>query len=166
MQTLATGASSTMAAPSQPWCWAYLGARRAQACPVQFQRCSGHSAITSNQATHRKPGELVHEAAAAAAGVPLIKRFSGGGTVVVDDDTLFATLIFNASALPDVECYPRPVMRWSERFYQPVFQPYGDFSLREHGARHAARLGFAGGLSCAAQRHQGAAWLACRLRFW
>ncbi len=81
----------------------------------------------------RKPGELVHEAAAAAAGVPLIKRFSGGGTVVVDADTLFATLILNASALPDVECYPRPIMRWSERFYQPVFAPYGDFSLREHG---------------------------------
>lgn len=76
----------------------------------------------------------MHEEAAARAGMPLIKRFSGGGTVVVDADTLFATVIMNAAALPDVECYPRPVMRWSERFYTPVFAPYGDFSLREHGA--------------------------------
>ena len=76
----------------------------------------------------------MHEEAAARAGMPLIKRFSGGGTVVVDADTLFATLIMNAAALPDVECYPRPVMRWSERFYTPVFAPYGNFSLREHGA--------------------------------
>ncbi|KAK9827635.1 hypothetical protein WJX81_001632 [Elliptochloris bilobata] len=79
-----------------------------------------------------KSGELVHEEAAAAAGLPLIKRFSGGGTVVVDADTLFATIIMNAAALPDVECYPRPVMRWSELFYTPIFAPYGDFSLREH----------------------------------
>jgi hypothetical protein len=25
------------------------------------------------------------------------------------------------------------VMQWSERFYSPVFSPYGDFKLSEHG---------------------------------
>ena len=32
-----------------------------------------------------------------AAGIPLIKRFSGGGTVVVDQDTVFATLVMEGS---------------------------------------------------------------------
>lgn len=42
-----------------------------------------------------KPRELVHGAAAAAAGVPLLRRFTGGGTVVVDGDTIFTSLIMN-----------------------------------------------------------------------
>ena len=63
----------------------------------------------------------------------LIKRFSGGGTVIVDENTLFATLIMAQPAIPDVECYPRSIMRWSQEFYDPVFLPYGDFSLQEHG---------------------------------
>lgn len=42
-----------------------------------------------------KPELLVHGAAAAAAGVPLIKRFTGGGTVVVDADTVFTSLIMS-----------------------------------------------------------------------
>ena len=37
--------------------------------------------------------------------------------------------------LPEgVECFPRPLMRWSEDFYRPVFSPFGDFLLRENGA--------------------------------
>ena len=33
--------------------------------------------------------------------------------------------------LPEgVECFPRPLMRWSEDFYRPVFSPFGDFLLR------------------------------------
>ncbi|KAK9819795.1 hypothetical protein WJX72_002465 [[Myrmecia] bisecta] len=79
-----------------------------------------------------KPEELIHMSAARSPKVQVIKRFSGGGTVVVDQDTVFATLIMQASALPDVECYPRPVMRWSESFYSPVFAPYGPFQLQEH----------------------------------
>jgi len=79
-----------------------------------------------------KPGELVHQEAARNQGVQLIKRFSGGGTVVVDDNTLFATIIMQGRALPNIECYPRPIMQWSREFYGPVFSPYGDFHLQEH----------------------------------
>ena len=83
---------------------------------------------------NRKVEQLVHTEAAKSAGVPVIRRFSGGGTVIVDRDTLFATLIMQGAALPHVECYPRPIMRWSESFYARVFSEYGSFSLREHGA--------------------------------
>jgi hypothetical protein len=40
-----------------------------------------------------KVPELVRPSVAAAAGLPVIKRFSGGGTVVVDGDTLLTSLI-------------------------------------------------------------------------
>ncbi len=41
----------------------------------------------------RRPHELLHVSAARAAGVQVLRRFTGGGTVVVDSDTLFTTLI-------------------------------------------------------------------------
>ena len=81
----------------------------------------------------RKKDELIHTDVARAAGIDVIKRFSGGGTVVVDHNTVFATLIMQASAIPGVECYPRPVMQWSEGFYKPLFSPHGAFQLQEHG---------------------------------
>lgn len=84
----------------------------------------------------RKVEELIHADTAKAKGVQVIKRFSGGGTVVVDSNTLFCTLIFNAADVPGVDCHPRPVMQWSERFYSPVFKPHGDFRLREHGTHN------------------------------
>ena len=37
--------------------------------------------------------KLVHEADATAAGVSVVKRFTGGGTVVVDENTIFASII-------------------------------------------------------------------------
>lgn len=82
---------------------------------------------------HRKAEQLVHIPEALAAGVPVIKRFSGGGTVAVDRDTVFGTLIMDAAELPAVECYPRPIMAWSEGFYGSVFSPYGPFGLRDNG---------------------------------
>lgn len=84
----------------------------------------------------RKPDTLIHVEAAKAAGIQVIKRFTGGGTVVVDHNTTFCSLIFRAEDVEGVECYPRPVMQWSEGFYKPVFAPHGEFSLREHGAAH------------------------------
>lgn len=79
-----------------------------------------------------KPERLVHEEAAAADGVPLIKRFSGGGTVYVDGDCVMVSLLCARDALPGVDAFPRPIMRWSERFYEGVFPPSARFSLQEH----------------------------------
>ncbi len=93
--------------------------------------CSDHDSFFKSVV--RKPEALVHIGAAKATGVQVIKRFTGGGTVVVDHNTTFSTLICNASDVEGVECYPRPVMQWSEGFYRPIFGPHGDFSLREHG---------------------------------
>ncbi|CAL8460585.1 g114 [Coccomyxa elongata] len=79
-----------------------------------------------------KPDALIHMEAAKAAGIQVIKRFTGGGTVVVDHNTTFCSLIFRGADVEGVECYPRPVMQWSEGFYKSVFAPHGDFSLRDH----------------------------------
>lgn len=81
----------------------------------------------------RKPHELINIPAAKKNGIQVIKRFSGGGTVVTDEDTIFATLIMQSAAVPDVELYPRPLMRWSEQLYKHVFVPYGPFNLQENG---------------------------------
>ena len=106
----------------------------------------------------RKVEELVHVDKAKAAGMQVIKRFSGGGTVVVDGDTVFSTLILQAAAVPGVECYPRPIMRWSEDFYRPVFGAHGDFSLREHGVACACCITACS--HCALGRPDGACWSA------
>jgi len=85
---------------------------------------------------HRKPQDLINVPAAKAEGIQIIKRFSGGGTVVTDENTIFATVILQTAVLPpDVECYPRPLMKWSESLYSPVFSPYGHFNLQENGKR-------------------------------
>jgi hypothetical protein len=39
-------------------------------------------------------------------------------------------------AVPGLECFPVPIMRWTEQFYLEVFQKHGGFKLREHG-KHA-----------------------------
>ena len=59
----------------------------------------------------RKTHQLVHEPAARAAGVQVVKRFSGGGTVVVDGDTQFVTLIINQPDLAGVPAQPRTIMQ-------------------------------------------------------
>jgi len=80
--------------------------------------------------------------AVAAAGVPVIRRFSGGGTVFIDRSTLFSSLISTAEFLqPDqalptppptcahmspqhthqVRVFPREVMRWMGAFYGRAF---------------------------------------------
>ncbi|KAL6770699.1 LPL3 [Auxenochlorella protothecoides x Auxenochlorella symbiontica] len=79
-----------------------------------------------------KPEVLVHEVAARKAGVTLIRRFTGGGTVVVDSDTLFTGLIMGVDEVPGLEPFPRPIMKWTEDLFKPVFGKYGDFALREH----------------------------------
>lgn len=82
----------------------------------------------------RKPNEMVHLERAAAAGVPIIRRFTGGGTVVVDSDSILTSLIIHGpSTLPELPCYPRPIMSWTEKVYAPLLSGLGGFKLEEHG---------------------------------
>jgi len=46
--------------------------------------------------------------AVAAAGVPVIRRFSGGGTVFIDRSTLFSSLISTAEFLQPDQALPTP----------------------------------------------------------
>ena len=62
--------------------------------------------------------------------IPVIRRFSGGGTVVVDDKTLFISFIFQNSSHQELTT-PRAFMKWTEDFYNPIFQPH-DFRLIEN----------------------------------
>jgi len=68
-----------------------------------------------------KVEELVHIDKAQDLKIPVIKRFSGGGTVVVDEDTLFATLIFNSVDVK-VPCFPEPIYKFTESMYKVVFE--------------------------------------------
>lgn len=70
-------------------------------------------------------------APAAAAALPVYRRFTGGGTVVVDGDTLFASLVLSQAAA-GVPCYPAPLMAWSGRLYDGVFRGLPSFELREN----------------------------------
>ena len=81
-----------------------------------------------------KPDQMVHADRAKAEGLPLIKRFSGGGTVVVDEDTLYATFIIGAGALPDVAAYPDPMLEWTSDIYDDALNACGapNFALRAH----------------------------------
>lgn len=93
-----------------------------------------------------KPEEQVDLAAAAAAGVPVIRRFSGGGSVVVDGGTLLVGLAGPAAAVLGAReaaapadspalLGPRALMAWTEGVYGPVFRGIGPFALRENGER-------------------------------
>lgn len=64
---------------------------------------------------------LIEETKFQASPIPIIRRFSGGGTVVVDEHTLFVTFILNTHTL-NVPSFPGDVFRWTEQFYQPVFE--------------------------------------------
>ncbi|GFR48155.1 hypothetical protein Agub_g9990 [Astrephomene gubernaculifera] len=81
-----------------------------------------------------RPQELVHCEEALQHGIQAIRRFTGGGTVVVDQDTVFSTLIMQGSSLPQVDCFPHPIMAWTEKLYRPAFAAAGcpDFTLREN----------------------------------
>ena len=81
---------------------------------------------------------MLHTSRVLAAGVPVVRRYSGGGTVVVDCDTQLVSFIFSAQAAPDVQAFPAPLMKWSGLFYSGVFAEHADFGLQENGARCAA----------------------------
>jgi lipoate-protein ligase A len=77
-----------------------------------------------------KPHLLLHCEQVMINQVPVIRRFSGGGTVIVDQNTLFASFIFNHNLL-SIPAQPETIMKWSESFYSDVFQLPG-FKLREN----------------------------------
>ena len=83
-----------------------------------------------------KPADLVHEPAAAAVAVPLIRRFSGGGTVVVDGGSVLVTLAGDDGHLPPAVAGrgPRPLMAWTADVWAPLFGGGGrGYRLAEHG---------------------------------
>ncbi|WP_420421576.1 lipoyl protein ligase domain-containing protein [Simkania sp.] len=77
-----------------------------------------------------KPQKLIDSNKMTSAPIPLIKRYSGGGTVIVDSDTLFVSFIFQKE-IHSFPCYPEPILRWSEEFYQEALS-IPDFHLREN----------------------------------
>lgn len=77
-----------------------------------------------------KTEELVNVSKMEEAPIPLIKRYSGGGTVIVDSNTLFVTFIFQKKIFP-FPCFPEPILRWSEEFYQKALNIEG-FALKEN----------------------------------
>ena len=83
-----------------------------------------------------KPEMLVQLDAVKNARVPVIRRFSGGGTVVVDSGTVFASFVCSRDAVPEKPSFPRELMEWSAKFYEPVFSRLcgntSPFSLREN----------------------------------
>lgn len=77
-----------------------------------------------------KPHDLINMSKIAEDPIPLIKRYSGGGTVIVDANTLFVSFIFQKD-IHAFSCYPEPILRWSEEFYQEAL-PIPNFELREN----------------------------------
>ena len=77
-----------------------------------------------------KPHDLINMNKIAEEPIPLIKRYSGGGTVIVDANTLFVSFIFQKD-VHSFPCYPEPILRWSEKFYQEAL-PIPNFELREN----------------------------------
>lgn len=77
-----------------------------------------------------KPTEQINTQRLLQAPIPVIRRFSGGGTVVVDENTLFITFICNHSSV-SIPPFPPSIMKWTARFYEPLFHPH-PFLLREN----------------------------------
>ncbi len=69
-----------------------------------------------------KTNQWINESLLQSKPLPVIRRFSGGGTVVVDENTIFATFIFNADEI-QVPCCPEKIMRWTEGIYRPLLGP-------------------------------------------
>jgi hypothetical protein len=55
--------------------------------------------------------------------------------VIVDSNSIMTSIIMHGpSAVPDVACYPRPIMSWTEGVFGNYLKQYNKkFSLRENG---------------------------------
>ncbi len=69
-----------------------------------------------------KPEHLIHPTS-----LPVIRRFSGGGTVLVDNNTCFATVICNHSAL-SIKPFPKQILEWNGSLHSTL----SGFSIEEN----------------------------------
>lgn len=70
-----------------------------------------------------KPKELVDLESVRVNGISMVKRFSGGGTVVVDHSSLLTTFIGRTDMAPNLNPYPRDIMKWSgDDIFGPAFR--------------------------------------------
>jgi hypothetical protein len=72
-----------------------------------------------------------------------------------------ALLCVQDGALQGLECFPVPIMRWTESFYMDVFRKHGDFKLQEHGEQLASAPWQNRAARCTAMRWQ-PAWHQCQ----
>jgi lipoate-protein ligase A len=82
-----------------------------------------------------KPKALLNTEKVKEDGVVVVKRFSGGGTVVLDHNSLWTTWIGRNADFPDLEPFPRPIMKWSaETVFGPAFRQLKEQASQEAGA--------------------------------
>ncbi len=77
-----------------------------------------------------KEKDLIHLNNAQKDNISITRRFSAGGTVFVDNNTLFVTFILSQKTL-DIDFFPEPIMRWSEKFYNKALK-LDNFQLIEN----------------------------------
>ena len=58
-------------------------------------------------------------------GIQCVRRFTGGGTVYCDAGTFFITLMLARSDVSHIPPYPQPLLEYTGRLYQPVFDGLG-----------------------------------------
>lgn len=73
--------------------------------------------------------ELIDFDAHARQPLPIIRRFSGGGTVVIDEETLFATFLFQKTSVDIGNC-PKRLLEWTAPVYSAIFGPH--FQIQEN----------------------------------
>ena len=88
-------------------------------------------------------------------GVLVVKRFSGGGTVVLDYSSLWTTFIGRNEALPHVQAFPRPIMKWTaDAIFGPAFSSLSQQALLEAPLKTRSTL-VADIKSCSATENSG-----------
>ena len=74
-----------------------------------------------------KPHKLLNMENVSRDNVLVVKRFSGGGTVIVDHSSLWTTFIGRVGDFPDVQPFPRDIMKWSaDEIFGPAFSTMKD----------------------------------------
>jgi len=105
--------------------------------PYKHSRSANTSKSIPNLTECSKPEELINLKEASTANIPLLRRFTGGGTVIVDSNSIMTSIIMHGpTAVPDVPCYPRPIMHWTEGVFGKYLKQFNkNFTLRENGTQ-------------------------------